>query len=62
MILNQNDEMPEAPVYPEEWACCDSGCGENCVYEIYRREKAQYDAWQKQLKPKENFTSEQMAK
>lgn len=31
------------PEPPEDYMCCDSGCGEACVFEIYREEKARYD-------------------
>lgn len=41
--------LPE-PVPPEDWECCGSECGDACTFEIYRREKAAYDAQQKKLK------------
>ena len=41
--------LPE-PVAPEDWECCGSECGDACTFEIYRRDKAAYDAQQKALK------------
>ena len=38
----------EPPIYPEDWECCDNGCEEMCVYEIYRTQKQAYDAQQAQ--------------
>ena len=38
------NRLPEPPVPPEDWECCGSECGAACVYEIYRREKAAYEA------------------
>ncbi|MDO4440889.1 MAG: oxidoreductase-like domain-containing protein [Moraxella sp.] len=37
-------DIPPPPEPPEDYECCDSGCEEMCVFEIYRREKAEYDA------------------
>lgn len=34
------------PTPPEDWECCGSECGDACIHEIYRREKAEYDAQQ----------------
>ena len=34
------------PTPPEDWECCGSECGDTCIHEIYRREKAEYDAQQ----------------
>lgn len=48
MTLNLEHNLIE-PLYPEEWACCNSGCGDQCVYEIYRREKQAYDEMKKKL-------------
>ncbi|WP_370388394.1 oxidoreductase-like domain-containing protein [Snodgrassella alvi] len=37
------------PVPPEDWECCNSDCGEACVWQIYYREKANYEAHLAQL-------------
>lgn len=37
--------LPE-PVPPEDWECCGSDCGDVCVWELYYRDKAAYDAQQ----------------
>ncbi|WP_164171978.1 oxidoreductase-like domain-containing protein [Streptococcus pneumoniae] len=42
--------MLPKPEYPEAWECCGSECGEYCVYEIYQRDKIDYDAQQKRFK------------
>lgn len=43
--MNPNpNEIPPEPVLPEDWECCGSECGDACIHEIYRREKAAYDA------------------
>lgn len=45
-----NDErLIEKPTYPEDWECCDNGCDELCVYEIYRIQKQAYDRQQARL-------------
>ena len=41
--------LPE-PVMPEDWECCGSECGDACVWQLYYRDKAAYDAQQAQLK------------
>ncbi|NUE66025.1 oxidoreductase-like domain-containing protein [Snodgrassella sp. ESL0253] len=41
-------ELLTAPVPPEDWACCNSDCGDACVWQIYYREKAAYQAQQAQ--------------
>lgn len=41
--------LPE-PVMPEDWECCGSDCGDVCVWNMYYRDKAAYDAQQLQLK------------
>lgn len=45
-------QMPERepPIPPEDWECCGSECGDACIHELYRQEKAQYDAWLTQQK------------
>lgn len=35
--------IPSKPTAPEDWACCQSECGDGCVHEIYRQEKLDYD-------------------
>lgn len=47
---NQNLAIPNKPIMPEDWECCQSECGEACVYEIYRQQKMDYDAKIAQLK------------
>lgn len=42
-----NEILLPKPEYPEAWECCGSECGDYCVYEIYRRDKIDYDAQQK---------------
>lgn len=39
-----NPSLPPKPEPPEDWECCGSECGDACIQEIYRREKAKYDA------------------
>ena len=46
--LKPEDLMPE-PVRPEAWECCGSDCGDACVWELYYRDKAAYDAQQRDL-------------
>ena len=40
------ESLLDEPVRPESWECCGSECGDACIHEIYRREKAEYDAQQ----------------
>ncbi len=40
-----NRGLPE-PVPPEDWECCGSECGDACVWQIYYRDKAAWDAQQ----------------
>lgn len=42
-------ELLTPPVPPEDWECCNSDCGDACVWQIYYREKAAYEAMQAQL-------------
>lgn len=44
-----NESLIEEPIYPEDWECCDNGCGELCVYEIYRQQKKAFDEQQRRL-------------
>lgn len=43
------EPLLKLPDYPAEFECCDSGCGEFCVYEIYRQQKQAYDEQQVRL-------------
>ena len=45
---NEAALLPE-PVPPEDWECCGSECGDACTFEIYRREKAEYEALKRQV-------------
>ena len=62
--LPNGERLIEEPTYPEEWECCNNGCEELCVYEIYRVQKQAYDEQQKRLKsvpkttqrPRQTFT------
>lgn len=50
--MKNNNQPPIEPEAPAQWECCGSECGDACIHEIYRREKAQYEAdlktWQAQ--------------
>lgn len=37
-------QIPPPPEPPEDYECCNNGCDELCVFEIYRQQKADYDA------------------
>lgn len=37
------NDIPPPPEAPQAHECCDSGCGDLCVFEIYRLQKAEYD-------------------
>ena len=45
-----NDPMPQAPREPDVFDCCNTECGDACVWEIYRLAKLKYErdleAWQ----------------
>lgn len=43
-MQNENIVLLPEPEPPAEWECCGSECGDACIFEIYRREKAAYDA------------------
>lgn len=47
---NERIILPPEPEPPAEWECCGSECGDACIFEIYRREKAEYDAAIKALR------------
>ncbi|UNU72691.1 oxidoreductase-like domain-containing protein [Moraxella nasovis] len=36
--------IPPKPEPPEDYECCNSGCEELCVFEIYRQESAEWQA------------------
>ncbi|HEX5127031.1 MAG TPA: oxidoreductase-like domain-containing protein [Rhodocyclaceae bacterium] len=38
------DPPPAPPREPDALDCCDSGCGDACVWTIYRLAKDKYDA------------------
>lgn len=40
---NKHASLPPKPEAPADWECCGSECGEACIFEIYRREQAEYD-------------------
>lgn len=46
--MNYPSPPPVKPTPPEDWECCQSECGDFCVYEIYAKEKQIYDDWLKQ--------------
>lgn len=49
MNMPSESLLPE-PIAPEDWECCQSECGDACIFEIYRREKAAYDEQQQILR------------
>lgn len=44
-----NEPLIPEPTPPEDWECCENGCEEMCVNEIYRVQKQAYDEQQKRL-------------
>ena len=46
--IKAEDLLPE-PRRPEDWECCGSDCGDACVWELYYRDKAAYDAQQRDI-------------
>ena len=52
--ITQIPPPPEPPEPPEEYDCCNNGCDELCVFEIYRLQKADYDAKYAHLIEKNN--------
>lgn len=36
-------DIPPPPEPPEDYECCNNGCDELCVFEIYKLQKADYD-------------------
>ena len=53
--MNNDSELLPEPIPPEEWECCNSDCGEACIWQLYYREKAAYTAQQNKLKSKQNI-------
>lgn len=49
-LIPNGERLLAEPVYPEDWECCDNGCDELCVYEIYRSQKKAYDEQQQRLR------------
>lgn len=49
-ILSNGERLIEEPTYPEDWECCNNGCDELCVYEIYRVQKQAYNEQQARIK------------
>lgn len=47
--LPNGEKQIAEPIAPEDWECCENGCEEMCVYEIYRVQKQAYDEQQKRL-------------
>lgn len=47
--LPNGEKLIVEPIPPEDWECCENGCEELCVYEIYRTQKQAYDEQQKRL-------------
>lgn len=39
-----NEQIPPPPEPPEDYECCNNGCEELCVFEIYKLQRADYDA------------------
>lgn len=56
---SNNKSLIEEPIYPEDWECCNNGCEEMCVYEIYRVQKQAYD---KQQAEQQRFNAAKLAK
>lgn len=44
-IMNPDiNDISPPPEAPEDYECCQNGCDELCVFEIYRQQKMDYDA------------------
>ena len=54
-----NKSIPLPPEPPEDYECCQNGCDELCVFEIYRQQKADYE--QKYGSPKGDDDSQNLA-
>lgn len=48
-MTTKSNSIPPPPEAPEDYECCQNGCDELCVFEIYRQQKADYDAKYAQL-------------
>lgn len=40
---NSKTSLPPPPEMPESYMCCESGCGDACIFEIYYQEKQAYE-------------------
>lgn len=49
MTPTPDQPLLSEPVPPEDWECCGSECGDACIHEIYRREKAAYAQQQRAI-------------
>lgn len=38
-----NLDVPPPPIPPEDDECCQSGCEDMCIFELYRLQKRAYD-------------------
>lgn len=47
--MTETEPLLPEPVPPEDWECCGSECGDACIFEIYARDKAAYEAQQRRL-------------
>lgn len=50
MNTYEQTDIPPPPEPPEDYECCNNGCDELCVFEIYKQQKADYDAKYASLK------------
>lgn len=44
-VMSEIFEPIQEPVAPSDDECCESGCGELCVFEIYYEQKRLYEAY-----------------
>ncbi|RLA22415.1 MAG: hypothetical protein DRQ61_06385 [Gammaproteobacteria bacterium] len=51
--------MCEKPVPPGPSECCESGCGDVCVWSVFHAERLKWLDTQKQQEPKTKAKSEQ---
>lgn len=42
-MMNTDEQIPPPPQMPDDDECCQSGCEDLCVFEIYRAQKAEYE-------------------
>lgn len=45
-----SEKLLQEPVPPDDGDCCQSGCGDYCVFELYLDEKRAYEEQQRRLK------------